>query len=137
LRGLAVGGQPALVIIPFFFTWGGIFAIAAIIVLSIRKEQQTLQQQLQIERDLRTLTPNEYFQLSTNARQSKALAGAFRQGVAEFARTLRLQELARQLAYRRRELQKQNIDPAHDAVIADLRQRIAALRPTSHQHDNR
>lgn len=137
LRSLAVGGQPALVIIPFFFTWGGIFAIVAIVLLSIRKEQQTLQQQLEIERDLRTLTPNEYFQLSTNARQSKALARAFRQGVAEFARTLRLQELARQLAYRRRELQKQNIDPAHDAVIADLRQRIAALRPTSHQHDNR
>jgi RsiW-degrading membrane proteinase PrsW (M82 family) len=137
LRDLAVGGQPALVVIPFLATWGGIVAVIAIVFLSIRKDQQTLQQQLEIERDLRTLTPNEYFYLSTPVRQSQALARALRSGVKEFARTLRLVELARQLAFRRRELNQRHIDPAHDAVVAGLRQRIAAERPARPKRDNR
>jgi hypothetical protein len=52
-------------------------------------------------------------------------------------RAVQLQNLATQLAFRRRELALLRRDPDSDAVAADLRQRIAALRPKRPVHDNR
>ncbi len=136
-RGLAVGDQRALVIIPFLATWAGILAVVAIAVLSIRKEQETIQMQLKAEVERRTFTPNEYFYLSSPARRAQTLFYAARRGPAEVARVIQLQDLARQLAFRRRELALIGRDPEADAVAADLRQRIAVLRPKRPPRDNR
>jgi RsiW-degrading membrane proteinase PrsW (M82 family) len=136
-RDLAVGDQRWLVVVPFLATWAGIVGVIAIAILSIRKEQETIRRHLQAEVDRRTFTPNEFFYLSTPRRRAQMILRDTRRGPAEIVRAIQLQNLATQLAFRRRELALMNRDPDSDAVAADLRQRIAALRPKRPVHDNR
>jgi len=136
-RGLAVGAQSGLVAIPFLATWVGIVAVVAIAILSIRKEQATIRTQLKDEIERGTFTPNEYFYLSTPRRRSQQLFNAARRGPADLARSIRLQNLAAQLAFRRQELALAGQDPEADADVRDLRQRIAALQPVRRARDHR
>jgi len=136
-RDLAVGGQQALVIIPFLATWAGILAIIALAVLSVRREQETIRAHLQAEVDRRTLTPNEFFYLSTPRRRAQMMLRDAQRGPAALARAVQLQALAAQLAFRRREMTMLGRDTDSDSVLADLRQRIAALRPQPQRRDNR
>ena len=136
-RDLAVGDRSGLVIIPILATWAGIVAVVAIAVLSLRRDQAIIRAYLKAELDLRTLTPNEFFYLSTPRNRSRFLLNAARRGPAELARALQLRETITQLAYRRRELELLGRDAASDAVAAGLRQRIARLRPRRLPRDNR
>jgi RsiW-degrading membrane proteinase PrsW (M82 family) len=136
-RDLAVGDRRGLVIIPFLATWAGVLAIVAIAFLSIRRETETIRTHLKAEVERGTLTPNEFFYLSTPARRSQHTLNALRHGPAEARRVSRLHDLALQLAFRRRELALIGHDPGPDAVAAGLRQRIAALRPPPRPRDNR
>jgi RsiW-degrading membrane proteinase PrsW (M82 family) len=136
-RDLAVGERSWLAIIPFIATWAGIVAVVAIALLSLRRDQGIIRAYLKAEFDLRTLTPNEYFYLSTPRNRSRLLLNAARRGPAELARALQMRETITQLAYRRRELEMLGRDAASDAVAAGLRQRIAGLRPKPSRRENR
>ncbi|HET7089556.1 MAG TPA: PrsW family glutamic-type intramembrane protease, partial [Anaerolineae bacterium] len=136
-RDLAVGDRSGLVIIPILATWAGIVAVVAIAVLSLRRDQEIIRAHLKAELDLRTLTPNEFFYLSTPRNRSRFLLQAARRGPAELARALQMRETITQLAYRRRELGLLGRDAATDAVAASLRQRVARLRPKPRPRENR
>ena len=136
-RDVAVGDRAWLVIIAFVGTWAGILAILAIAFLAIRREQETIRAQLTAEVEQGTFTPNEYFYLSTPSRRAYMLLRDARRGPVALVRAAQLQNLAAQLAFRRRELALVNGDPEADATVIDLRQRIAALRPKRQPRDNR
>ncbi len=134
-RALAVGDRRGLEIIPFLATWAGILAVVAIAFLSIRKEQEIIRSHLKAEVDQHTFTPHEFLALSTPARRAQMLLRDIRRGPVALARAAKLQDLAARLAFRRRELAALGQDPDGDAVVADLRQRIAALRPERRPRD--